>query len=355
MSESLDRISRDQEHTARVYKLVKFWGGRIVTLQEGEITPLHVGLVGTFSQMYLENLAFKTRRGLRGVVEEGRIASKPAFGYEKTGVVGVFRIVEDQAIVVRRIFEAYAAGQSPRAICRELNAEGIPGPAGRAWRANTIVGDRAAATGIINNPVYAGEIVWNRQTWRKDPTTGKRKAFPLPQSEWLRAPAPQLRIVDEHLWNRVRRRQGEFVERGPVRRSTRPLSGLLVCAVCGSRMTILGRDRYGCPTHKEEGAARCANGRTALAADIERRLFEGLRANLCEPERIVELARDFVEELARRRRSSARIERQRLRELAVLEREQNQLVTSLGRLPPAAMDTVIEQLGSGSRPSGPTK
>jgi DNA invertase Pin-like site-specific DNA recombinase len=92
-AESLDRISRDQEHTARVYKLVKYWGGRIVTLQEGEITPLHVGLVGTFSQMYLDNLAFKTRRGLRGVVEDGRVASRPAYGYERTDVVGVLRIV----------------------------------------------------------------------------------------------------------------------------------------------------------------------------------------------------------------------------------------------------------------------
>jgi hypothetical protein len=109
-------------------------------------------------------------------------------------------------------------------------------------------------------------------------------------------------------------------------------------------MTILGRDRYGCPTHKEEGPARCANGRTVPAADVERRP-EGLRSNLCEPTRIAQLAQDYVDELARRRRSTARLERQRQRQLAVLEREQKQLVTSLGRVPPAAMDAVVEQLG----------
>jgi len=47
LAEALDRISRDQEDVAGVYKRLVFAGVRIVTASEGEITPLHVGLKGT--------------------------------------------------------------------------------------------------------------------------------------------------------------------------------------------------------------------------------------------------------------------------------------------------------------------
>src|SRR5688572_26114368 len=46
-AESLDRISRDQEDVAGVYKRLRFADTRIVTLGEGEISELHVGLKGT--------------------------------------------------------------------------------------------------------------------------------------------------------------------------------------------------------------------------------------------------------------------------------------------------------------------
>jgi DNA invertase Pin-like site-specific DNA recombinase len=43
-SESLDRLSRDQEHTAALYKVLQFRGIHLITLVDGEITELHVGL-----------------------------------------------------------------------------------------------------------------------------------------------------------------------------------------------------------------------------------------------------------------------------------------------------------------------
>ena len=44
VAESLDRFSRDQEHIAAFYKLMSFAGIAVVTLAEGEISELHVGL-----------------------------------------------------------------------------------------------------------------------------------------------------------------------------------------------------------------------------------------------------------------------------------------------------------------------
>jgi site-specific DNA recombinase len=53
LAESLDRLSRDQQDIAHIFKRVSFAGGRIVTLSEGEINELHIGLKGTMGALYL--------------------------------------------------------------------------------------------------------------------------------------------------------------------------------------------------------------------------------------------------------------------------------------------------------------
>src|SRR5512145_1600728 len=121
-AEGLDRISRDQEDVAGVYKRLRFADIRIVTLGEGEISELHVGLKGTMNALYVTDLANKTRRGLRGRVEVGRSGGGLTYGYDVvrtpradgTVEVGGRRINEAEAEVVRRIFRDYAAGHSPR-------------------------------------------------------------------------------------------------------------------------------------------------------------------------------------------------------------------------------------------------
>ena len=48
----------------------------------------------------------------------------------------------EQAAIVCRIFEEYAADMTPRTIAKRLNREGIPGPRGGHWNASTINGNR---------------------------------------------------------------------------------------------------------------------------------------------------------------------------------------------------------------------
>jgi site-specific DNA recombinase len=66
LAEALDRVSRDQADVATLFKHLRFAGVRIVTLSEGEISELHVGLKGTMNALFLKDLAAKTHRGLRG-------------------------------------------------------------------------------------------------------------------------------------------------------------------------------------------------------------------------------------------------------------------------------------------------
>jgi hypothetical protein len=56
MAEALDRFSRDQEDTAGLFKRLTFAGVNIVTLAEGDITHLHIGLKGTMNALFLKEL-----------------------------------------------------------------------------------------------------------------------------------------------------------------------------------------------------------------------------------------------------------------------------------------------------------
>src|SRR3546814_5452126 len=87
--------------------------------------------------------------------------------------LGERNINEAEAVVVRRIFREFAAGKSPRAIAADLNGEGIPGPLARAWGDTSIRGHVCRGTGILNNELYAGVLVWNRLRYVKNPATGR--------------------------------------------------------------------------------------------------------------------------------------------------------------------------------------
>jgi hypothetical protein len=49
LAEAMDRLSRDQEDIAGLFKRFAFANVRMVTLSEGDVTPLHVGLKGTMN------------------------------------------------------------------------------------------------------------------------------------------------------------------------------------------------------------------------------------------------------------------------------------------------------------------
>ena len=51
VAEALDRVSRDQADVAILYKHLRFAGVPVVTLAEGEIDELHVGLKGTMNAL----------------------------------------------------------------------------------------------------------------------------------------------------------------------------------------------------------------------------------------------------------------------------------------------------------------
>ena len=315
LAEALDRFSRDQEDTAGLFKRLTFAGVNIVTLAEGDITHLHVGLKGTMNALFLKDLADKTRRGLRGRVELGKSGGGLCFGYKVTRAkhdgdttTGNREIVPAEAETIRRIFRDYAAGMSPRAVARRLNAEHCPGPGGASWNPSTIHGNPARGTGILNNELYVGRLVWNRLRYVKDPDTGKRVSRANAQSEWATTAVPELRIVEDELWNQVKARQVEMrrvASNGDPKRFNRArrpkylFSGLTKCGDCGGGYVMYWRDRLACFGARSRGT--CTNRLTIGRQEVEERVLIALRDKLMRRDLFEDFCREYVRELNRLR------------------------------------------------------
>ncbi len=309
VAEALDRISRDQEETANLYKLCLFHEVEIFTLSEGRINELHVGLSSTINAVYLRQLAEKTHRGLNSRVTAGKSAGGKAYGYRvlllPNGLpsTGDLEIVENEAVIVRRIMMDYASGLSPKKIAATLNMENTPSPGGGKWKANTLHGNRQRGTGILNNELYVGRRVWNRQRFVHKPGERNRVSRLNPREQWRVEEIHGLRIVPDDLWQKVKERQRRLdVLRSDsdtgddrhcsgahaAKRPTYLLSGLIYCANCGGRMNIGGSKpkRYYCANAREKGSAVC-QGIGGIGKDrLESLILDGIRDHLMQPEAV---------------------------------------------------------------------
>ena len=171
--ESLDRLSRDLADMAGLWKDLKFWGVEIRTVNEGTATNVMIALRGLMGEMFIKDVGDKINRHHVARARDGKIPGALSFGYRLVeGKPGDREIDPAQAKVVRLIFEQYAAGVSPRVIAEQLNAEGVPSPAGKAWSHQALGnGAQAHGKGILHNRLYVGEILWNRRYNIKNPET----------------------------------------------------------------------------------------------------------------------------------------------------------------------------------------
>src|SRR5205809_2865851 len=79
--ESLDRLSRDPEDMAGMFKRFEFNQIKIHTLNEGISTQMHVALRGITGAMQLKDIGDKVKRGQGGRVLEGKFPGAVTFGY----------------------------------------------------------------------------------------------------------------------------------------------------------------------------------------------------------------------------------------------------------------------------------
>jgi site-specific DNA recombinase len=192
-----------------------------------------------FSEYEREKIRERTARGSRRRAKEGKINSRPPFGYLTTEN-GLLIPHAERADTVRRIFKLIVEGKACGEVAELLNRDGAPAPLGTRWIRGTVLQ-------IVRRDAYAtGKLAWGKTTAtepkrrRKPPRPGKDKktSFKMrPASEWLHIDIPA--IIDPTTFESAQRAIAANRKSNGGRPSqTYLLTGLLRCrcgaAVCGS-------------------------------------------------------------------------------------------------------------------------
>jgi len=278
-----------------------------------------IAIKGAMAKQELRQIAHRTHRALKGLALDGRSAGGKCYGYIPAIRSGSGRreISAAQAYDVRRIFSWYAAGRSPRWIADRLNEEHIASPGSEwhrasrrqhgKWLASAIHGDTKRGSGIRNNQMYIGRYVWSRRRSRKKLKSGDREYLLRPAEEWIVVSHPELRIVSEELWEKVKARQREQAMRIGARvrlglskhraRATRTypkylLSGIVLCGVCGSNLVVSGPTQtYVCASRVNGGLNACANKLRLPRVRLEQQLLHWIHGVLVGDDALERLLR----------------------------------------------------------------
>ena len=225
------RFARNQEESI-VYKAMLRNKHKIdvISISEPISDDVYGGLIERIiewmDEFYSIRLAEDVKRGMTENALRGNFQASPAFGYkvEQKGQAPV--VVEDQANIVRIVFNLYVtSGKSFYDISRHLNRLGYKTKKGGNFEARTI-------KYIIQNPIYKGFLRWNYA----DGTTHVIND----ESEWIVKKAPQIPvIVSEELWNQANDRlKHEYRPKNgkPVSQKRHWLSGVVKCSSCGASL-----------------------------------------------------------------------------------------------------------------------
>ena len=305
----LSRLSRSAGDLNKTIDRLVFSGIRVVGVSDGYDSSrrghkLQAGVHGIMGESYREMIRYRTHEALTSRATSHHFAGGLAYGYRSVQDGNRRRLEIDpaEAGVIRWIFARYAEGGSLREIVYDLNARAVPSPRASTWAVSALFGSPAKGTGILNNTLYAGRMVWNRSQWLKDPDTGTRKRRERDRSEWVIQPVPELRVVDDATWSAVERR---MASRRPMKTGRRPaylLSGILRCGVCGGAYVVVYRNQYGCAAHKDRGPAVCGNGLRVRRDDLERDILAAVKADLLAPDKLEAFRRELAAALKEARR-----------------------------------------------------
>ena len=269
-------------------------------------------IMNVFNEWHAANTSKKIRAVRRAFAKEGvYVAKKASYGY----IMGTDKkhtpiIDEETAPIVRRIFEMYASGLSPRKICEVLNGEGIPTP---AMYASAKLGQKpkqkvmgfwtpVTVREMLNKIIYLGhlpQLCWTSVSYKN------HKRYRTDESDWQIVYNNHEPIISQELWDKVQERKKSVAQGRKTKIGfTHPLSGFLFCADCGGKMklsTTLRRNgkrflSFDCGYHVRYGKAYCFSHYIA-ASILEEIVLDDIRTMA---QRIVLDEKDIREEYLRR-------------------------------------------------------
>ena len=237
------------------------------------------------AQDEVRKLSERLKFGFRQAIKNGHVlGNDKLWGYDKKDCV--LTINEEEAQVVRRIFDLYANQQMGiRRISQTLYDEGFTSRKGNTFNVLTI-------RHILCNPKYKGWYCANKS--QTVDYRSKRKVF-LDESEWVMYPDPSIpAIVSEELWDRAnalykRRSQQMMSHQSAAEFHNRyPYSGKIICEEHGTTFhRQLQKSKAGekevwqCRIYRDKGRKACSapQVRTAELDQIMAEIFDQLAQN----------------------------------------------------------------------------
>lgn len=221
-----------KEHNVDVY----FEEQGIHSIQPG--SEFYITIYGSIAQSESENISANVRWGKVQSAKEGNVPFqyKRFLGYRR-GSDGKPEIDPEQAVVVKRIYERFLAGDSLATIANDLNTDGIPTPSGIGqWQRGTI-------ESILTNEKYKGDAILNK-TYIRDCLSkkvminnGERPKYYVENNHPAIIESATFGRVQEEMARRCGKRKvkqvGTKTEQGRYS-SKYALTELLICGECGT-------------------------------------------------------------------------------------------------------------------------
>jgi len=239
--DEVSRLGRNPAQHGQFEELVEESGIRLVTGDGVDSSiegwQLLYQLRAMISAQQLRSTRHWTGRSMRGRLERGYMIAHPPFGYgfkrifdaigDKLGTI--WTIKDDEAPIIREIFELSSQGMPLGEIAKMLNERGVPTP--RKSRKNGCSYWRPGSIHrILHNTIYRGVFTWHgshaivskAKKQKKDPGT-------------LEFDRPELRLVDDETWFICNRKKVSRTGRGGGRH---PFAGLVNCGTCDAVLTV---------------------------------------------------------------------------------------------------------------------
>lgn len=232
------------------------------------------------AQDEVRKLSERLKFGFRQAIKNGHVlGNDKLWGYDKKDCV--LTVNEEEARVVRRIFDLYANQQMGiRCISQVLYDEGFTSCKGNAFNVLTI-------RHILCNPKYKGWYCANKS--QTVDYRSKRKVF-LAEDEWVMYPDPSIpAIVSEELWARAnalyKRRSQQMTahQSGAEFHNRYPYSGKIICEEHGTsfhrqvlKSSKGNQEAWQCRVYRDKGRAACSAPqlRTAELDQIMAQIFD---------------------------------------------------------------------------------
>ena len=252
------------------------------------------------SAHYLEYYKQIMRAGVEISVRSGNyISSRAPYAYEKITVVvdktkcPTLRIKEDEADIVRMIFDAYVnENVGTQTIANRLNSLNIKSPRGLVWTPDSI-------RTIIENIHYIGKVRWNMRKGKVIVDNGEfRKTRPInSDDDFILVEGKHDAIISEELFYAAQEKRKRTHRTCANKELKNPFASLLFCS-CGKAMSYRLR-KY--PSGEPRGEARfvcngqviCGSG-SCQTYEIEEFVADLLREKIAEFEAEVDNKNDEI-------------------------------------------------------------